>query len=139
MKKGNAETPEQGQEVKDTQLIWGPYTLDFRKKILRRLLKVQNEVRELGPDPQMSLISEDEVHEIRRLWRLEEGDWEDSVPTIYEEVTGETIPWIQDAFGAGTSEESMLLQAVANEHELLDVIAHKLIPYRLYLPGLRKG
>ncbi|MFC2037061.1 glycoside hydrolase family 18 protein [Chloroflexota bacterium] len=31
------------------------------------------------------------------------------------------------------------MDLVAGEHELLKVIAHKLMPYRIYLPSLRKG
>ncbi len=39
-----------------------------------------------GPDPKMSLILEEELHEIQRIWRMEQGDWENSVYQIYEEL-----------------------------------------------------
>jgi len=45
-------------------------------------------VRQNGPDPNIELISEEELYEIRRLWRIERQDWEDSVPLIYFEETG---------------------------------------------------
>jgi DNA sulfur modification protein DndC len=34
------------------------------------------------------------LHEIRRIWRKERQDWEDSVPLIYAEMTGETLDWL---------------------------------------------
>ena len=97
----------------DENIIWGPYKMEFRKEILRRLLKAQLEVRRDGPDPSITLISADELMEIRRLWLTEEGDWEDSIPAIYEEVMGETLAWVRDAFGGSTAEEQALLRAVA--------------------------
>ena len=69
-------------------LIWGPYTLKFRKTILEKLLETENAVRaqKLGTD--IALISEKELKKIRQLWLFEEGDWEDSLPAIYKRVTG---------------------------------------------------
>jgi hypothetical protein len=48
-------------------------------------------IRQHGPDKDARLISTDELMEIRRLWRTEEQDWEDSVPAIYREETGQEI------------------------------------------------
>ena len=53
----------------------GPYTLDFCRQFLRKLLEAQVKVRKTGPDPKMVLINEDEIHEIQRIWRMERGDW----------------------------------------------------------------
>lgn len=47
-----------------------------------------------GPDKYLELITEAELHEIRRIWRKERQDWEDSVPLIYAEMTGETLDWL---------------------------------------------
>ena len=68
------------------------YTLDTRKDLLSRLLQVQEQVRRKGPDPQMQLIDFEELCAIREVWRSE-GDWEDSLPLIYREVTGHDEPW----------------------------------------------
>jgi len=57
----------------------GPYKLEFCKQFLEKLLKAQNQVRKNGPDPKMNLIFEDELHEIQRIWRVERGDWQNSV------------------------------------------------------------
>ena len=102
----------------DRKLIFGPYKLAFRKTILRRLLETQQLVRKNGPSPTETLISEDELHKIRQLWRFEAGDWEDSLPTIYKEVTGQEIEWpAEDWSGMGGAELEVLAE-VAREHKL---------------------
>jgi len=68
------------------------YTLSTRKDLLRRLLQAQECVRREGPDPQMTLVDFEELCAIRQVWR-DEGDWEDSLPVIYREVTGRDEAW----------------------------------------------
>lgn len=104
-------------------LIRGPYLLDFRKEILRRLLQAQQQVRRAGPDPSLSLISTEELYEIRRLWRVEAHDWDDSIPPLYRETTGEDLPWPQDDAAAFGSEERALLAQLCAENEVpLEVV-----------------
>ena len=43
------------------KLIRGPYTLEFCKKLLRKLLETQQQVREEGPDPNLQLITDAEI------------------------------------------------------------------------------
>ncbi|HMN13246.1 MAG TPA: hypothetical protein PKD55_13080, partial [Bellilinea sp.] len=85
---------ETGEEVIAPKLIRGPYRLEFCKEMLRRLLQTQQQVRTQGPDPEIELISEAEIHEIRRIWRTERQDWDDSVPQIYYEMTGKRLNWL---------------------------------------------
>ncbi len=88
----------------------GPYKLEFRKQYLAKLLEGQNAVRR--HDPSMILISEDEICEIQRIWRMEEGDWRDSAYAIYEEATGirlETEP--DDSGGFDAADQDLLNQA----------------------------
>jgi DNA sulfur modification protein DndC len=40
---------------------------------------------------EIELISLPELHEIRRLWLYEKRHFDDAVPTIYEETTGEAV------------------------------------------------
>lgn len=114
--------------VVDGRVIPGPYRKDVRKEMLRRLLEVQQAVQKDGPDASETLISEDELHEIRRIWRAEFPDWEDSVPRIYAEVTGKTLDWVQDDVGTFTAEEYRLLNEVceANEQFPTELIARLL-------------
>ena len=52
-----------------SMLVPGPYTMEFCKEFLEKLLRVQKEIRNTGPDPNMELILESEIHEIQRIWR----------------------------------------------------------------------
>lgn len=102
----------------DRKLIWGPYKLAFRRTILRRLLETQELVRRIGPNPGETLISTEELHKIRQLWRFEEGDWEDSLPLIYQEVVGQCLDWpVEDWSGMGGA-EFQVLSEVAKAHAL---------------------
>jgi DNA sulfur modification protein DndC len=76
------------------QPIPGPYTQEARENWLRRLLEAQRLVRERGPDSvrDVKLITLDELEEIRRLWVVDKHEFEDRLPTIYEEATGERYP-----------------------------------------------
>lgn len=97
------------------KLIWGPYKLSFRKEMLKRLLETQKSVRTHGPNPNEQLITTLELHKIRQLWRFEEGDWEDSLPKIYENVFGQDLEWVQDdAAGLGKPEEETLQEVCAS-------------------------
>lgn len=104
-------------------LIRGPYRLVFRKQLLTRLLQVQEQVRRDGPDTQIELISPEELYEIRRLWRVEAQDWEDSIPDIYRATTGRDLPWPQDD-GAlfGAAERALLAQICAEEEVPTDLM-----------------
>ncbi len=91
------------------KLIWGPYKLSFRRDMLKRLLKVQKQIQQTGPKPSEELISAEELHRIRQLWRLEEGDWQDSLPKIYKEIFGNDLEWLEDDVSRlGTTEETVL-------------------------------
>lgn len=104
-------------------LIRGPYRFEFRKELLTRLLRVQEQIRCEGPDRDIELISPDELYEIRRLWRVEAHDWEDSVPVIYHQVTGRDLPWPQDDGAVfGGSERALLAQICAEEEVPLDLM-----------------
>ena len=72
-------------------LTRGPYTLDYCKILLKKLLQAQKSVRENGPNANFSLILPQELFEIRRIWQTQRSDWEDSVALIYKEVVGENM------------------------------------------------
>ena len=92
-------------------LILGPYYLWFRKQLLKELLAAQETVRSEGPEDDATLITEAELARIRQLWRFEEGDWEDSLPRIYEEVTGRSLHLEQDDWsGLGKLEHEVLAE-----------------------------
>ena len=100
----------------------GPYTLDFRKEYLKKLLHGQLKVQQHGPDPNMVLISEDEIHEIQRIWRMEQGDWQNTAYSIYEDVTGKKLESIKEDMKSFGQTEQNLLEQICASHD---------IPYKL--------
>jgi DNA sulfur modification protein DndC len=101
-----------------TILIWGPFTLEYRKELLAKLLRTQEEVRVLKNDPHIALIKPEELLRIRQLWRAEEADWEDSLPAIYESVTGHPFDVPRDDWSGMGKVEFDILSKVCSEHEL---------------------
>src|SRR5262245_31718365 len=78
--------------------IPGPYTKEWREHWLRRVLEAQQSVRQEGPDEfrNLQLITLDELHEIRRIWLYEKHEFDDSLPQVYQEVTGDSFPKADD-------------------------------------------
>ena len=72
--------------------IPGPYKVEQRQRMLKRLLEMQKEIQENGPDPNEVLIRPEELLEIRRIWLAENADWDDSVKRIYLDVYGDDRP-----------------------------------------------
>jgi DNA sulfur modification protein DndC len=107
--------------------VYGPYKMDQRKKLLRLLLQTQKQVRTNGPDPGQVLISPQELEQIRRIWRTEEQDWEDSVPKIYREVLGEDLVWVTDELPAFSSEERGTLDLICARHGVSSDMVAKLL------------
>ncbi|OUL23374.1 sulfurtransferase DndC [Nostoc sp. T09] len=71
--------------------IPGPYTKYWRESWLKELLKAQTKIRQTAPANMrdITLISLEELSEIRRIWLEEKHEFDDSLPRIYQEVTGE--------------------------------------------------
>jgi len=112
---------------KDGTLAARTYKLEASQEILRRLLRVEQQVRRDGPDPDARLIGDDEILEIRRLWRTERQDWDDMVPQIFREVTGKDLAWPQDDNGGFDGEQKALLGSICKEYDVpLDLVARLL-------------
>ena len=103
------------------------YKLEISKRILEQVLRAQLAVRRDGPDPSMTLISEAELHEIRRIWRTERQDWDDSVPRIFRQVNGNGPEWAVDDDSPFDSDHKRLLSSICREYEVpFDLIARLL-------------
>lgn len=102
--------------------VHGPYTKLHREYLLRRLLEIEKEVRQIGPKgfEDLKIISDDELRWIRRIWVFEKHEFDDSLPKIYREVTGNPYTFINDLrnsfFG---KREWDLLKEVCNGDENL--------------------
>lgn len=81
--------------------IPGPYLKKWREHWLRKVLSAQTGIRKNGPEDMrdITLITLEELSEIRRIWLEEKHEFDDSLPKIYEEVTGE--PFKDPRPGAG--------------------------------------
>jgi len=121
-----------------SQLVPGPYKLEYCKKLLSELLKSQKLVRKNGPDPNMELIQEDELHEIQRIWRMERGDWKNSVYSIYEKVMGEKlVPPLEDLGGFGSVEQE-ILEHLCEQKNIPPLLVSKLLNEEFDSQGMTK-
>ena len=121
----------------NNKLVHGPYTLDFCKELLRKLLTTQQKVREDGPDPDIKLITDDELEEIRKIWRAERQDWEDAVPQIYIEIVGER-DWVVDDTISFTEMDKEILAAVCNEMGTPVTLVAKLLDTERQMDGMNR-
>lgn len=119
-------------------LVPGPYTMEFCKSFLEKLLIAQKKVQRTGPDPHMRLITEPELHEIQRIWRMERGDWRNSVYQIYEKVIGEKIQAVQEDLGGFGSVEQEILEEVCNKNNLPQLLVGKLLNAEFDHQGMSK-
>ncbi|MEQ8540347.1 MAG: DNA phosphorothioation system sulfurtransferase DndC [Coleofasciculus sp. D1-CHI-01] len=124
--------------------IHGPYTKYWREHWLRRVLEAQTHVRNTAP-PDMrdiTLITPEELSEIRRIWLEEKHEFDDSLPRIYEEVTGEPF---QDSRPSAErkllgSDEWTVLEEICNQDEMhLELMAKLLDTERQYHTKSRRG
>lgn len=115
---GRVQFSEPDPDTGEKKIIWGPYTFDFRKKILQKLLQAEQKVRQDGPDSDVILIQPQELHQIRQVWIHEEGDWEDSLPKIYKEKRGSELEWMKDDLSGLGGKEKKLLSSVCEKHEI---------------------
>ena len=135
---GRVQFSEPDPDTGEKKIIWGPYTFAFRKQILEKLLEAEDEVRENGPDPDVLLIQPHELHQIRQLWIHEEGDWEDSLPQIYNQIRGEDLEWIKDDLSGLGGEEKSILNGVCEQHDLPPGMLIELIDLEKKLQGLAR-
>lgn len=145
LKKNNIDLVEADQlkllvETEDglKQLGLGPFTLRARAEILRKLLETQEIVRRHKPE--IELIKMEELKVIRRYW-LEDGDWEDRLPKIYYEVTGERIPWEKEDRPLLDKEQLSDLEKICKEYNLSLSLLKKLIKIEKDYAGykIRRG
>lgn len=121
-----------------TGIIRGPYKLEFCKELIERLLRIQNQLRETGPDPEINIILPEELHEIRRIWQTSRGDWQDSLPEIYKKINGEKLDWIKDDLGMFTFNEEKLMSEICSKHGVPARLVTKLLDAERQVQGMSK-
>lgn len=110
-----------GLTYQNGHLVHGPYKKEVREEFLRKLLLLEKNIRLNGPEEvrEVKLIHHEELEEIRNIWLNEKHEFDDSVPKIYEEVTGEAY------------HDSLVVQNKyygKDEWELLNKICKKMFP-----------
>ncbi|NIJ22058.1 DNA sulfur modification protein DndC [Sphingomonas naasensis] len=122
----------------------GPYTMDFRRELLRGLLETQRQVADEAPAGEAPiLIHEAELHEIRRLWRTENGDWPDSVPRIVRDTLGKDNgfvepDWVSEDAVAFTADDGELLNAICEENDVPTELVMRLLDIERASHGLKR-
>ena len=123
--------------------IPGPYTKQWREYWLRRVLEAQVQVRSTVPEEMQDiiLITPEELSEIRQIWLEEKHEFDDSLPRIYQEVTGE--PFYDTRLGAGNSllgsDEWNVLEEVCGDDAMhLELMAKLLDTERQYYTKSRR-
>ncbi|MBY4111462.1 DNA phosphorothioation system sulfurtransferase DndC [Rhodococcus fascians] len=112
--------------------IPGPYTQESRERWVRKLLEAQTWIRANGPKivENLELVTLPELEEIRRLWVVEKHEFEDNLPAIYREVTGENFPGrpLDEHLPLGPETVAILQEVVGDDRlhfelvrELLDI------------------
>lgn len=114
------------------------YKLEASKEMLRKLLEIQEQVMRTGPDPDLRLISFDELHEIRRIWRTERQDWEDSVPEIYNQMASTPMTWPADDDGSFGRSQKALLESICVEHGVPFELVAKLLEAERQTDGMAR-
>ena len=114
------------------RLVDGPVTTKSRYGLLRRLLEVEMLVHEIGPDEikNVPLITMDELRMIRQIWLDDFHEFDDSLPRIYESVTGKP-------YSDGMVSKNKYFGSA--ESALLDDVCKELYPDEDLLAGLQRA
>ncbi|QLE55596.1 DNA phosphorothioation system sulfurtransferase DndC [Nostoc sp. TCL26-01] len=108
--------------------IPGPYLKEAREDWLRKLLRVEKQIRQTAPENMrdITLISTEELSEIRRIWLEERHEFDDSLPRIYQEVTGEKFKDPRpgaDLNLLGSDEWAVLEEICADDNMHLELVS----------------
>lgn len=128
---------ENGKDIPE-QFIYGPYKFEICKDILKKLLQAQKEIRRKGPHEKITIILPEELHEIRRIWQMEKGDWEDSLPKIYKDITGTELEWIKDDLGMFTIKDQKILENICVKHGISTRLVSKLLEAERQVQGMSR-
>ncbi|KYC39184.1 sulfurtransferase DndC [Scytonema hofmannii PCC 7110] len=123
--------------------IPGPYVKEAREDWLRKLLTIQLQIRRTAPENMrdITLISIEELSEIRRIWLEERHEFDDSLPKIYQEITGEAFKDPRPGAGISLlgSDEWAVLEEICSEDAMhLELMANLLDTERQYRKKTRR-
>lgn len=119
--------------------IPGPYLFAYRKELLRKVLEAQEQVNAKAPPGEKTvLIQVEELREIRRIWRSEQGDWGDAVSETVKAVTGKELPAeAADGFEF-QADDAKVLAEVCSKHDLPPRLMAQLLEAERSVRGLKR-
>ena len=82
--------------------------------------------------------AEEELLEIRRIWRYERHDWHDALPRLYQEETGLQLRLPEDDQPTLGADDEALLGELAVEHDVPLGLVKQLIDTERELQGLQR-
>ncbi|WP_417246784.1 DNA phosphorothioation system sulfurtransferase DndC [Celeribacter sp.] len=119
--------------------IPGPYLFEYRKELLRKLLEAQEQVNAKAPPGEKTdLIQVEELREIRRIWRSEQGDWGDSVSETLKAVTGKELPADATDGFEFQADDAKILADVCASHDLPPRLLAQLLEAERSVRGLKR-
>jgi DNA sulfur modification protein DndC len=120
-------------------IIPGPYTMDFCRKLLAQLLQAQKQIHaDASPGEATQLIHEAELHAIRNIWRTERGDWQDSLPGIVREVLDLEIDWVVDDSANYSHADGVLLHEICQENDIPTDLVVRLLNIERSTYGMKR-
>lgn len=124
----------------------GPFSVEGRMKLFRELLQTEIAFNKalrssdqkrfsLNKEEYYPLISHEEMEVIRKQW-IEEGDWNDSLPVIYEEVIGKKYfeGYVNQPFISKSDQE--LLESLCDKFDVNKDVLKSLITLENKYVGL---
>jgi DNA sulfur modification protein DndC len=116
---------------KDTggkKLVHGPYLQSYREEMLNALLEAQEVIKQNPGMENFSLITIEDLDEIRRIWVEEKNEIEDRVPVIYKKATDKEYPNEQNNEGRIFNRSDIdLLRSIAADDDSLDNLHYQLV------------
>ena len=86
----------------------------------------------------MILVGREELDEIRRIWRSERQDWEDSVPAIFRGVMGHDLDWSIEDGPTFSKSDRQLLEAICRPEGVPTELVAKLLDAERQCQGMRR-
>jgi len=131
------------QLMNDGRVIPGPYLQPVREEWLRLLLQAQTHIRKNGPRDvrEIELVTLEELQEIRRIWVVEKHEFEDSLPGVYRECTGEEYPGrpLDDSQPLGADDLAVLREQCGEDRLHFEMVRELLDVERSYRMRLRRA
>ena len=101
-------------------------------------MAAQKEVASHPDNQEVSLISDEELKEIRRIWRTDRQDWTDSVPVIFRAIMERDLDWPVDDLPTFSQGDRQLLDTLCESDGVPPELVAKLLDTERQFLGMRR-